>query len=564
MSQDAPGEKPDLEARLRASEAANAALSARLADAQAVLDAIREGEVDAVVANGSEGPQVFTLVGADHPYRVMVECMSDGAATLLADGSLAYANQRFADLLQLPLERLTGCALIDFIEPADRERFREACAAARTQAQRQEISLRAADGSVLPARIAMSPVAGRSASAGGVDALCLVVSDLTESHQRQELEIAWSAARASEHRLRLADRQKDEFLAMLAHELRNPLAPIRTVGELLSRLLKGQAQLQAPLAMLARQTQQLTRLVDDLLDISRIAQGRIVLKQEPVEMGAVIDQAAETVQPLISEKTHRLRVHKPLEALYVHGDRARLVQSVGNLLHNAAKYTDAGGLIQIEVQHSPSEIRLSVCDNGSGIAPELLTNVFDLFVQGERTLDRAQGGLGVGLSVVKRLIDMHHGEVGAASPGLGQGATFTITLPRVSAPRHAPDQPACANPGVRRILVVDDNADAANALAMLLRSDGHEAQAVYSARAAIEAAERLRPEFVLLDLGLPEMDGFEVARQLTARPSLGKVKLIALSGYASEEVRERTAAAGFMHHLAKPTSVEELHLILSR
>jgi PAS domain S-box-containing protein len=541
-----------------------AALRARLAEAEAVLDAIRHGEVDAVVVSGTDGPQVFTLLGADHPYRVMVESMSDGAATLLADGTLAYANQRLAELLRLPLERLAGCALIDYVDAADHERFRTAWQASASDAQREEMTLRACDGTSVPVRIALSPVTEGSDPTGAAGARCVVVSDLTESHQRQELQAAWSAARKSEQQLRIADRQKDEFLAMLAHELRNPLAPIRTVGELLSRLLRGHPQVETPLAMLGRQTQHLTRLVDDLLDISRIAQGRITLKQGPVEIGAIIDQAAETVQPLILEKTHQLRVHKPLEPIYVMGDRARLVQSIGNLLHNAAKYTDPGGLIQVNVLAGPQEIRIEFCDNGSGISPELLPNVFELFVQGERTLDRSQGGLGVGLSVVKRLIDMHGGQVSVASGGLGRGSTFSMTLPRITVPRQA--LAAAPRPVVRprRLLVVDDNADAADALALLLRDDGHEAHAVYSARAAIDLTRQMRPDFVLLDLGLPEMDGFEVARMLRTIDLQDDVELIALSGYASDEDRARTAAAGFAAHLAKPASIEELHTIFSR
>jgi signal transduction histidine kinase len=234
--------------------------------------------------------------------------------------------------------------------------------------------------------------------------------------------------------LRRADRQKDEFLAMLAHELRNPLAAIHTASQFLGRALDTDVRVQKVLPILARQTQQLTRLVDDLLDVSRIAQGRIVLQHEPLEIGAVISQAVETVEPLGHEKSHRLSVTSAPGPLYVRGDRVRLVQSIGNVLHNAAKYTDAGGEIRVDVQGSADEVVIAIRDDGIGIGDELLPKVFDLFVQSERTIDRAQGGLGIGLSVVKRLVEMHGGTVSAASAGTGHGSTFTIRLPRIDAP----------------------------------------------------------------------------------------------------------------------------------
>jgi signal transduction histidine kinase len=250
-------------------------------------------------------------------------------------------------------------------------------------------------------------------------------------HAREaELEQALSA-------LRTADRQKDEFLAMLAHELRNPLAAIRAAGEWLGRSPDGNERLQRALPILSRQTLQLTRLVDDLLDVSRITQGRIVLAEEPLEIGAVINQAVETVQPLLREKSHRLVIGGATEPVYVRGDQGRLVQSIGNVLHNAAKYTDAGGEIRVDVQSIDRDVAVVISDNGSGIDADLLPRVFDLFVQSEHALDRAQGGLGIGLSIVKRLVEMHGGSVSAASAGAGQGSTITIRLPRLAMPGSA-------------------------------------------------------------------------------------------------------------------------------
>lgn len=362
--------------------------------------------------------------------------------------------------------------------------------------------------------------------------------------------------------LREADKQKDEFLAMLAHELRNPLASISNASELLARTVSSAPLTDAPLALLGRQTKQLIRLVDDLLDLSRIARGRITLEETSVEIGAVIDQAVETVQAIIREKSQRFSLAKPAHAVYVHGDRTRLVQAFSNVVHNAVKYTDAGGEIHLEVLASDTEVRIKVQDTGTGIAPALLPHLFDLFVQSERTLDRSQGGLGIGLSVVKRLIEMHGGSVQAESPGVGQGATFTIRLPRSAAP-HA--EPQLARPGrvsPRRVLVVDDNVDAADSLAMWLTFHGHEVHTVYGAMEALEAAARLQPEVMFLDIGLPLMDGYEVARQLKAGAHRMPLRLIALTGYGQKEDRERSMTAGFDEHLVKPVSPEALEKVL--
>jgi CheY-like chemotaxis protein len=317
--------------------------------------------------------------------------------------------------------------------------------------------------------------------------------------------------------------------------------------------------------MITRQTDQLARLVDDLLDVARIAQSRIVLKKEPIEISGVIDQAVETVQPIITEKGHQLNVAKLAEPLYVHGDRARLAQSLSNLLHNAAKYTDPGGTISLVVRASVDELELEVIDSGIGISEHLLPRVFDLFVQSERTLDRAQGGLGIGLSIVKGFIEMHGGTVKASSAGVHRGATFTIRLPRTSPPHEALAQPNRPGSQVkRRVLVVDDNVDAADSLAMLLKSDGHEAETAYSADAALAAVERLRPEVVLLDVGLPQVDGYEIARHLRASNTVPGMRLIALTGYGQEKDRERARAAGFDDHLLKPADMNALQRLLMR
>jgi PAS domain S-box-containing protein len=367
----------------------------------------------------------------------------------------------------------------------------------------------------------------------------------------------------AEECLRSASRQKDEFLAMLAHELRNPLASISNVSELLRRAFASDPKTRGALAILQRQIGQLTHLVDDLLDVSRIAQGRINLTKETIEIGTVIDQAVETVQPLVKEKSHRLNILKPCSPVYVNGDSARLVQSLGNILHNAAKYTDAGGEIAVSVHELDGDLAIAVRDSGVGIAPDLLLNVFDLFVQSPRTLDRSQGGLGIGLTVVKRLIQMHGGTVCAKSAGPGCGSTFTIHLPTVPAPSASESKDVHCTAPPRRVLVVDDNEDAANSMAGLLRLEGHDVSTAYGAEDALTAVEQLKPEVVLLDIGLPQMDGYEVARRLRIRHATACPRLIALTGYGQAEDKARALATGFSGHLTKPVDHEQLRRALS-
>jgi CheY-like chemotaxis protein len=366
----------------------------------------------------------------------------------------------------------------------------------------------------------------------------------------------------AEEALRQADRQKDEFLAMLAHELRNPLAPIRAASTLLARLSK-EPQSQRIVEIVQRQVEHMTRLVDDLLDVSRITQGRIVLQKSPIEVAGIIRQAVETVEPLIRERHHDLQVHSSYPALYVEGDPSRLVQTFINLLTNAAKYTNPGGEIHVSSRSEGGFAVIAIGDNGTGISHTLLPRIFDLFVQGDRTLDRAQGGLGVGLSVVRQLVEMHGGEVQAKSDGIGRGSTFTVRLPLTEAPAVPDPAPAQVKTSVKRILIVDDNEDAANTLAMILRLDGHDTHVSYSGRDALQRLEAWTPDLVLLDIGLPGMDGYEVANAIRERLGGASPRLIALTGYGQPEDRERALKGGFDDHLVKPVSPETISALLA-
>jgi PAS domain S-box-containing protein len=387
---------------------------------------------------------------------------------------------------------------------------------------------------------------------GAVTGILIQGNDVTE-HKRLE------------NALRVSDRRKDEFLAMLAHELRNPLAPILNATELLSRRVRDDDHVQTTkiAQLIRRQAAQMARLVDDLLDVSRITQGRIELRRETTEISSIINQALETVHPLLNDRQHRVSVTTSYRALYVDGDVTRLVQCIGNVLTNAAKYTDRGGEIRLYVREQRDEVVIEISDNGVGIPAGLLPHVFDLFVQSDRSLDRSLGGLGIGLAVVKRLIEMHGGRVSASSEGLGKGARFEIRLPATRPPGAAHVEAPRAIVVARRILVVDDNVDAAVSLQQLLELDGHQSQAVYGAQEALERVNSFRPEIVLLDIGLPQMNGYEVARRLRACEMGSSLKLIALTGYGQSEDRQKALAAGFDAHLAKPVDLGALERLLS-
>jgi signal transduction histidine kinase len=382
-------------------------------------------------------------------------------------------------------------------------------------------------------------------------------SDITERRQSQE------ALERQRHALEEADRQKNEFLAMLAHELRNPLAPLRSAAELLQRLLVEPSRTRRAVDIVERQVTQLTRLVDDLLDISRITQGKIELRRAPQRLDHLISNSIESVEILVREKGHAIVLHPGTHPLTVMGDPQRLLQCFGNVLANAAKYTPPSGEIRVKTRQEGSEAVVMISDNGIGISTDMLPKVFDLFAQGERLLDRSQGGLGIGLAIVKRLIEMHGGSVAVRSDGADQGATFEIRLPLAdpdaSVGTTEPQSPVAA----RRVLVVDDNHDAADVLAALLQHDGHEVETVYSSRDALLLLARFQPDIILLDIGLPEIDGFELARRIREQAALPHVRLIAITGYGQEEVKARAHSAGFAAHLLKPVEFARLQALLA-
>ncbi|MGZ8183943.1 MAG: PAS domain-containing protein [Methylobacter sp.] len=366
--------------------------------------------------------------------------------------------------------------------------------------------------------------------------------------------------------LKEIDQRKDEFLAMLAHELRNPLAPISNAVHIMKLSNLDETRLTWCRDVIGRQVEHMVRLVDDLLDVSRINRGKIELKKEPLEVSVIVQRAVETSQPLIDARRHEFSVHLPPEPIVVQGDLVRLSQVVSNLLNNAAKYTDEGGCIRLTVEPAGNDIFIRVLDNGRGIDPSALSGLFQLFYQVDRTIDRAEGGLGIGLALVKSLVTMHGGDVWAQSEGRGKGSEFVIRLPCTplspAVPVYHPTEPKPVE-GQLRILVVDDNRDAAQSLSMLLTSEGHTVWLAYDGYTALEVALAERPQVVLLDIGLPGMNGYEVARALRQHPALKMTHLIALSGYGRQGDREQAKTAGFNGYIIKPFNFDELQCALT-
>ncbi|MDZ4689309.1 MAG: response regulator [Planctomycetaceae bacterium] len=367
--------------------------------------------------------------------------------------------------------------------------------------------------------------------------------------------------------LQKADRQKVDFLSMLAHELRNPLAPICNAVQLLRLQATDDAELQWSSDVIDRQVAQMVRLVDDLLDVSRITSGKIRLQRQVMDVMRAVNHAVEASQPLIEERNHRLSVVVPARAVWIEGDETRLTQVITNLLNNAAKYTEDGGQIQLTVRGEESHVAVSIRDTGIGIPPEMLRSVFDLFTQVERTIDRSLGGLGIGLTLVHRLTEMHGGLVTAESEGLGRGSVFTVTLPTCCPPETAPQPtPSLAiesdDPLRSKILIVDDNADATDTLATLFRLAGHQVQVAYDGPSGVTIAHAFEPAVVLLDIGLPGLDGYTVAERLREADGTRHALLIAISGYGQAQDEARSRQAGFDFHLTKPVDFSSLQGVL--
>jgi PAS domain S-box-containing protein len=489
--------------------------------------------------------------------------MADHAPVMIwvteADGSCSFLGKTWYQFTGRSPGNSLGFGWIDAVHPDDRNAARETFLAAneRHAAFSHEYRLQGRSGEYYWVIDAASP---RFDDNGTFLGYIGSVIDITKRKQDEE------ALRESATALKEADRRKDEFLALLAHELRNPLAPIRTGVELMRLAGDDPAVVEEVRTTMERQSQQMVRLIDDLLDVSRITRGTMELRKSRIELAAVVESAVETVGHIIREMGHELSVDLPKQPIVVDGDPARLSQVISNLLNNAAKYMARGGKISLSAQRHRSTVTISVKDQGIGIAPEMIDRIFDMFIQVDDSLDRAQGGLGIGLTLVKRLVEMHGGTVKARSAGVNQGSEFTVRLPIVVEllrQRHESNGQQLPPSGKRRVLIVDDNESAAHVLGMLLKALGNEVQTAFDALYAIELAEQFRPDVVLLDLGMPKMNGYEAARHIRSQPWGKTMVLAALTGWGQEDDKRRTREAGFDHHFVKPVDPATLQRFLA-
>ncbi len=409
----------------------------------------------------------------------------------------------------------------------------------------------AKDGHRIDVSLTISPIKGED---GTIIGASKIARDITERRQHERL-------------LREADRQKDEFLATLAHELRNPLAPIVAAAELLKHAKTLAPELRAATAILERQARHMTHLVDDLLDMSRITSGRIRLQLEPVELGELLKGVIETYRQSAETARHQITVKASGAPVYVSADRIRLTQIISNILHNAVKYTPPGGRIEIELRTQAEEAVVSVRDNGMGIPGEMLEHIFEPFAQLDRSYERADGGLGIGLTLAKKLIELHAGRIEARSAGRGKGTEFLIqlstTTPGAPAKRGSAQRHPVEAAASRRILIADDNHDAAVSLSMLLQSIGHDTRVVHDGVEALEEAEVFRPDVVLLDIGMPRLDGYETARRIRSQPWAAAVQIVAVTGWGQEADRQKAKEAGFHRHLVKPVDLDALQEVIT-
>jgi PAS domain S-box-containing protein len=413
------------------------------------------------------------------------------------------------------------------------------------------------DGRRIAISLTVSPIRAADGTVIGASKVARDISERKLVEQRLQ---------QSEEALRLADRRKDEFLALLAHELRNPLAPIRYAVAANKKPGRTPEQRKQAEEIIERQVTHMSRLLDDLLDVSRVTRGTLELKKTRTELTSIIGAAIETALPMLDAKHHNLTLDLPTQPVQLEADSVRLAQVFSNLLINAAKYTDPGGQIQLRARQEPGAVVISIGDNGIGISAELLSSVFTMFFRSHQALGRAEGGLGVGLSLVRGLVTLHGGSVQARSEGVGRGSEFTVRLPTVAPLPECLDvetETECPSVGVGlKILVVDDNRDAADTCAMLLEASGHHVQTAYTGRQALELARTFRPHALLLDIGLPDIDGYKLAQQIRAAPWGHSAVLIAVTGWGQEQDRLRAVEAGFDQHLVKPICAEMVESLL--
>jgi PAS domain S-box-containing protein len=488
---------------------------------------------------------------SEERFRLLVEGVVDYAIyTLELDGTVASWNAGAERIKGYRRDEIVGKHFSRFFVPEDAEAGKpwEELALARREGRAEAEGWRVRkNGERFWARVVVSALHDDS---GRLRGFAKVTQDLTDQRHLQDLE--------------KAARHVNEFIATLAHELRNPLAPIRAAVQVMGMAPPGDPAQETLRQTIERQSAQLARIVDDMVDIARITRGSMSIEHAPVDLGEVARRAAESVAPLVDSKRHKLEVELPPQPVVVEGDLHRLTQLATNLMNNAARYTPEGGKIWITVRAENGDAVLRVRDNGRGIEPDLLERVFDMFVQGRAPHKRVAGGLGIGLALSRKIAELHHGSLEASSEGAGKGAEFILRIARERAvrPAHAPERPALAAGGKQRVLIVDDNQDAAGTLDLLLRQLGYETRVVHDGASALGMASHFKPDVVLLDIGMPGLDGYEVARRLRSMTGGEDLRIIAITGWGQEADRLRSREAGFDLHLVKPVEPTDLVKIL--
>lgn len=487
-------------------------------------------------------------------FRVLSECMPQKVWTACPDGQWDYLNQMLVEYAGRPKEQLTGWGWLELIHPDDKQAYLANWKQCLTTGEMFEIEhrLRKSTGEYRWHLVRALPIYARTTQ------IMTWLGTNTDIHDQK----------MSEETLRAEHRRKDQFLAVLAHELRNPLAPLSNAVQVFSAMQNDPPRAAELVDIMQRQIRQMTRLIDDLLDLARINQGRILLRRDRVSVQAIVKVAVESLLPMVNERQHQLTVTLPPQEIWLNADASRVSQILTNLLHNAAKYTHMNGEISLTVQSEGQEVIFRVRDNGPGISPEMLQKVFELFTQAEQTLDRSHGGLGIGLTLVRTLVEMHGGRVTAHSDGVGRGSEFVVRLPTLlefAAPAKASGKVENRTPlPSLKILVADDIRASANTLALMLRALGQEATAVFDGRAALNRLSEERFDVAFLDIAMPGMDGLEVAREIRLRRDLARLTLVAVTGFGQEEDRQNSKEAGFDEHLVKPTNLDLLKEILQR
>src|SRR5678815_1053974 len=518
-------------------------LRARLAEAEETPGAIQHGEIDALVVEGAGGSQVYTLHSADEPYRHLVEEMQEGAVVFTRGGDILYSNARFAALVGEPLASIVGGRIDRFVDVSGSNEFG---ALLRAGSGRRRGCLISPGAGTLEVSLSLTT----TVSAGG-DRLNLIVTDLSEL----------LAANNSRARAEHDNQTKNEFLAMLAHELRTPLSAISSAVRVLELTNTGEQTAKGARDVLTRQVGHVTHLINDLLDIERLVSGKIRLNRRPLNMAEAVRHAVAT---FINDPLLDRRIDVSAEPVWVDWDAERLEQVLTNIVTNAIKYTPPGGAIRVALRADGGDALLTVEDTGFGISSRLLPFIFDLYVQADRTLDRAQGGLGIGLALVRRLVELHEGTIVASSEGEGQGSRFTVRLRQIQAAHAVPrvSVPQEYRTSRKRVLLIEDNKDAREMLRMVLELAGHVVYEAADGARGLELLDAERPDVGIIDIGLPRMDGYQVARRIRDLPHGRDMLLLALTGYGSPADVRRSEEHGFDHHLVKPVDPDVLTQVI--